>query len=271
MTPEKPVGIVHPVGSALERQPLRGVRVVVTRARANAPTLSAKLRELGADVIEMAATRIQPLDQGALADAISRLGDYQWLVLTSQNAVELFTRALRTPAHDARIPGGLKVAAVGPATSDALAQCGVSVDVIPARFTAEGLLSALTDRSDVTGSRMLYLAARGARDVLPTGLRAAGATVDVVTLYESVPDAMGATLMRERLLGGAVDIVTFTSASAVRAFGEAVGADAAARARLVSIGPATSEAIRSAGLHVHAEADPSTLDGLVGAVLAGWV
>ena len=96
-----------------------------------------------------------------------------------------------------------------------------------------------------------------------------GATVDVVHLYESVADVAGASALRERLLSGGVDVVTLTAGSSVRALVDAVGAGAASQAQLVSIGPATSAAIRAAGLTVHAEAKESTLDGLVRAVVAG--
>jgi uroporphyrinogen III methyltransferase / synthase len=252
----------------LERRPLFGMRVIVTRARAGAAALSAKLVELGADVLEMPVTRIVPLDQDKSMAAISRLREYDWLVFTSQNGVDQFWRALRAADGDARTLADIKVAAVGPATSDSLARVGVVVDVIPERFIAEGLLAAMSARDDIRGRRILYVAARETRDVLPKGLRALGATVDLLTLYESVPDAEGAEAMRERLMRDEADIVTFTSASAVRAFADAVGADAVVRARLVSMGAATSDAIRSAGLAVHAEAEPSTLDGLVRAVIS---
>lgn len=250
------------------RRPLLGARVVVTRAQSAASALSAKLAGLGAEVIEMPVTRIEPLDPAPLAGAIARLNDYGWLVFTSQNAVAMFWAAVRDDARGVRALADRKVAAVGPATSEALAGLGIAVDVMPGRFVAEDLLAALGARDDVKGGRVLYLAARGARDVIPVGLRALGARVDVVALYESVPDAAGAAAMRERLLHGGVDVVTFTAASAARAFVGAVGADAAARARLVSIGPVTSDAVRAAGLKVSTEAESATIDGLVRAVVA---
>jgi uroporphyrinogen-III synthase len=163
----------------------------------------------------------------------------------------------------------VKVAAVGPATTGALRDLGIPVAVTPRRFVAEGLLEALAERDDVRGSRMLYLVARGAREVLPAGLRALGATVDVIPLYRSVADvADGAESLRDRLLRDEVDLVTFTAGSSARAFVEAVGADAAAHAGIVTIGPATSAAVRDLGLEVRAEAEPSTIQGLVEATVA---
>jgi uroporphyrinogen III methyltransferase / synthase len=250
-----------------ERRPLFGMRVVVTRPQVGAAALSVKLAELGAEVFEMPATRIELIDQSAVITSISRLREYDWLVFTSRNAVDLFWQALRATDRDVRMLSDIKVAAVGPATSEALAGIGIVVDAIPERFDAEGLLATMSTRDDVQGRAILYVAARGARDVLPAGLRALGATVDLVTPYESVPDAAGAATMRERLMRGGADVVTFTSASAVHAFAAAVGADATARARLVSIGAVTSDAIRGAGFMVYAEAESSTLDGLVKAVV----
>ncbi len=243
---------------------LSGVRVVVTRAAQAAPSFTTALAALGADVVEMPATRIEPLDAAPLRAAIANLARYDWVLFTSQNAVQIFWTAL----GDARPMAGRRVAVVGPATAGALQALGIAVDVVPPRFVAEGLLESLGARDDVRGRRVLYLAAAGARDVLPEGLRRLGATVDVIALYRSAPDVEGAAAMRERLLRGEIDVVTFTAGSSVRAFVDAVGADAAARAGIATIGPATSAVVRGLGLTVRSEADPSTLDGLVAAVVA---
>jgi uroporphyrinogen III methyltransferase / synthase len=249
-------------------RPLEGVRVVVTRAADKAESLAAPLAALGADVIAAPATRVELLDGAPARAAIANLTTYDWLVFTSQNAVQFFWRLLAEAGRDARALQDTAVAAVGPATAGALERLGIAVAVTPRRFVAEGLLEALCQREDPRGRRVLYLAARGARDVLPGGLRELGATVDVIPLYRSVPDVEGAAALREQLLRGDVGLVTFTAGSAVRAFVDAVGPDAAARAGIVTIGPATSLAVRELGLPVRAEADPSTLEGLVEAVVA---
>lgn len=248
--------------------PLSGARVVVTRSAEKADTLVQPLAALGAEVIEMPATRVELLDTAPVLEALRHLARYQWLVFTSQNAVAFFWQLLRQAGQDASALSGLRVAAVGPATASALEALGIAVAVTPQRFVAEGLLDALRARDDVRGSRVLYLVARGAREVLPAGLRALGASVDVTPLYRSVPDAEGAAALRERLLRGEVDLVTFTAGSTVRAFVDAVGADAAARAGIVSIGPVTSAVVRELGLEVRAEASPSTIDGLIQATVA---
>jgi uroporphyrinogen-III synthase len=249
---------------------LSGARVVVTRSADRADVLTRPLAALGAEVIQMPATRVELLDPAPVLDALRNLGHYQWLVFTSQNAVTIFWQLLRDAGVEATALDGLRVAAVGPATAGALRELGIRVAVTPRRFVAEGLLEAFRARDDVQGSRVLYLVARGAREVLPAGLRELGALVDVKPLYRSVPDAEGGSALRERLLRGEVDLITFTAGSSARAFVDAVGVDAAARAGLVSIGPATSAAIRALGLDVRAEAAPSTIEELVLATVAAW-
>jgi uroporphyrinogen III methyltransferase/synthase len=251
-----------------ERRPLFGKRVVVTRAQSQAATITERLAALGAEVIEMPASRIERLDPQPLRRAIAELGEYRLVVFTSQNGVRIFWDELRALGRDARALAGARLAAVGPMTAAALLECGLSVDVAPDRFLAEALLDALRDVRDLRGSRALYAAAAGARDTLETGLRALGVTVDRVELYRSVPDGAGAAALRDRLLRGEADLVTFTSASSVANFARAVGPDAAARAPAASIGPITTQAARHAGLGVEIEAAQSTIAGLVDAIVA---
>jgi uroporphyrinogen III methyltransferase / synthase len=246
-----------------ERRPLFGRRIIVTRASAQASALTLRLAELGAEVIEAPTTRIEPVGEDALVAAVRRLREFEWLVFTSQNAVHRFWSALHGAGYDVRALGNAKVAAVGPMTADALRGHGVEVDVKPKRFVAEGLLEALGARDDVAERRVLYVAAEGARDVLPAGLDALGAIVERVNAYRSVPDTTRSAELRARLEGGDVDLVTFTSASGVRAFCDVVTLDVARRARAVTIGPETSRAVRECGLEVAFEAREATIDGLV--------
>lgn len=250
-----------------DRRPLFGKRIVVTRARSQAASLSERLSAAGAEVLEMPATRVEPMDDAPLRDALARLREFSWVILTSQNAVRLFWESLRATGNDARALAGVKIAAVGPATADALLERGLAVDVSPERFVAEGLLDALRDRRDMQGARVLYAAAEGAREVLQEGLDDLGARVERITLYRSVIDGEGAQELREQLLCGEADLVTFTSASSVKAFVEAVGADAAAKVHGASIGPVTTEAATDAGINVVVEAGRSTMDGLVESIV----
>ncbi len=250
-----------------DRLPLFGRRVVVTRASAQASGLRDALAALGADVLELPALRVEPLDPAPLATALARLGQYQWLVLTSQNAVAVLWDVMRAAALDARSLAGVRIACVGRTTSDALLARGLVADVVPTRFVAEAVLDALSARDDVRGTRMLYVAAEGARDVLPAGLRAMGAVVDRVAAYRTRPDGTGASLLRDALAKGGVDVVTFASASAVTGYVEAVGDALASRAPAVSIGPVTSLAARAAGIVVVAESGEASIGSLVDAVM----
>lgn len=253
-----------------EQRPLFGKRIVVTRATQQAHALSEKLRELGADVVEMPATQIARLDLAPLRAAIGDLSGYQWLILTSQNAVSIFWEQLLGEGKDARALAGLKIAAVGPATAGALLEHGITVDLIPNRFVAEGLLEMMREREDVSGKRVLYVTAEGARDVLPRGLEEIGADVDVRESYRSIVDGQGAAKLTRAIEGGKVDLVTFTSGSAVRGYVDAVGEELAAKVPAASIGPQTSEALREAGIEAKIEAKESTVDGLVAAVLGAF-
>jgi uroporphyrinogen III methyltransferase/synthase len=251
----------------LERRPLHGWRILVTRALVPSSTLAPQLAAAGADVIEVPATRIEPLERGALRGAIAHLDAYDWLVFTSQNAVQLFWTVLREQGLDARALAGLRVAVVGPATGAALEQCGIAADVTPERFVGEALLDVFQKRDDVRGTRVLYAAAEGARDLVPDGLRQLGATVDVVPLYRSVPDSASVEAMRTFAREATeLSLAAFTSASAVRAFADAAGTDGR-RVVAASIGPVTSAAAREAGLEVVVEAAQSTIPGLVAAII----
>ena len=254
-----------------DRRPLSGRRIIVTRARAQASELAARLTELGADVIEAPAIDIVPADPAPIRVALERLADYQWALFTSQNAVEIAWDALRAAGGDARQFAGVRVGAVGQATARALLARGIAADVVPARSTAEGLADALRDHPDVRDARVLFVKAEGAGDVLPDTLRRAGATVDQVVAYRTVADASGASAARDALDAGSVDAITFTSASTVRFFVDAVGgiAHVVRDTRVITMGPVTSVGARSLGLSVHAEAATATIDALVDAVVAG--
>ncbi|MDP2712792.1 MAG: uroporphyrinogen-III C-methyltransferase [Solirubrobacteraceae bacterium] len=235
------------------RGPLAGRSVVVTRARAQVSALAARLRGLGAHVVEAPAIRIEPLDAALPSD----LASYDLLCVTSPNGA----RRLLELARDARALAGPAIAAIGPGTADALRAAGIEPDVVPQRAVAESLVEAL---ADLPLKRVLIARAEQAREVLPEALRARGAAVEILPLYRTVAEPLAAPA---RDAASAADYVTFTSASAVRFYIEAAGAPAA-RQRVVSIGPITSDALRAHGLVPHVEAIQHTPDGLVAALLA---
>ncbi len=237
----------------LEHRPLHGRTVAVTRARAQASALAARLRALGATVIEAPAIRIEPLDT-----PLPPLNRYDLVCVTSPNGAELLLDRLR----DARELAGRTVAAIGPGTAAALRARGIEPDVVPDRAVAEGLVEAL---EDVPAERVLVARAAEGRDVLPDALRARGAHVDLLPLYRTVAEPLDDAT---RTAAAAADYLLFTSASSVRFFAEAAGIEALDGPRLASIGPATSAALREHGAKPHLEADPHTPDGLVDALLA---
>ena len=253
------VGPVTELGARLAwREPavLAGRTVVVTRARAQASSLSERLRGLGARVVETPAIRIVPR-----AVELPELADFDLLCLTSTNGVELLFERMRERGLDARALAGLRVAAIGPGTAAALKGHGIEVDVLPERFVAEGLLEALA--AGEPPRRALIARAADARDVLVEGLRAVGTTVEVLGLYDTVADPIGDS--GTAALADA-DYVTFTSASTVRFL--LSQATPGPRTRLVSIGPVTSEALREQRLEPHVEARRHDIPGLIDALVA---
>jgi len=249
----------------LERRPLHGRSVVVTRARAQAGSLAATLRALGAEAIELPAIRIEPhIDGEEARAAIGAIEEYSLVCVTSANGARLLFEALAAAGRDARALAGATVAAIGPGTAAELAAHGIGADVVAERSVAESLVEALAD-TEVEGRRALVVRPLAARDVLPEALRERGAEVDSVALYETVreePDDAALEAAR------GADYVTFTSASTVRNLAAALGGELPAAARVVSIGPITSEAARAAGIEVAVEAERHDVDGLIEALLA---
>jgi uroporphyrinogen III methyltransferase / synthase len=248
----------------VERRPLHGRRILVTRARAQASGLAASLRELGAEAIELPAIRIEPrTDTEEVRAAIASIHEYSVICLTSPNGVRLLFEALAAAGLDARALAGATIAAIGPGTARALARNGVRADVVPERFLAEALVEALAG-IEVEGRRVLIARAAQAREVLPEALRERGAAVDVLALYETVreepdPEAIAAAQ--------SADYVTFTSSSTVENLTATLGERFPSAARVVSIGPVTSAAARAAGLRVDVEAERHDVEGLVEALL----
>ncbi len=232
-------------------RPLAGVSVAVTRARAQASPLAARLAELGAEVIEAPAIRIEPLNP-----PLPDLSDYDLLCVTSPNGADQLFAAL----HDARQLAGLNVAAIGPGTARALRSHGIEADIVPERSVAEALIEAL---ADLPIKRALIARAEESRGVLEDSLRQRGVEVDLLALYRTVAEPLDQAA-RTAALGA--DYATFTSASSARFFHAAAGT--LDGPRLVSIGPVTSAQLAELGYQPSLEASEHTPDGLVEALLA---
>jgi len=241
-----------------ESRPLFGRRVVVTRARAQSSSLVARLRELGADVVELPTIAVvDPEDGGAgLREAAGGLSSYDWVAFTSANAVERFLPLLR----DARSFGPVRIAAIGTGTASALAHHNLAADLVPERFVAESLLEALLALGDPPG-RLLLPRAAGGRDVVPDGLRRRGWVVDVVEAYRTTTPVPSEELAQA--VSGA-DAVTFTSSSTVTGYLAAVGHQVPPV--VACIGPVTAATARDAGLEVAVVAEEHTVAGLVRAL-----
>jgi len=256
--------VVGPVAALAARlswlppRTLEGRTVAVTRARAQASALARALEAQGARVVQAPVIRIRPLPGPPLDPS-----PYDLICVTSPNGVAGLFERLAAGGRDARALAGVRVAAIGPGTARALAERGVTADVMPERFLAEALVEAL---ADVPVSRALVARASQARDVLPDALRARGAEVDVLALYETVAEPLPPRALQA---AREADYITFTSSSTVRFFLQAAG-DAPALSpatRIVSIGPITSATLREHQLEVHVEAERHDIDGVVEALL----
>jgi len=199
-------------------QPLRGRVVVVTRPRAQARAFAGLLEAAGARVLLAPTIAIEPPASWEPLDrALERLGDYGWAVFTSVNGVEMTRRRLEEKGRGAEALRGCRLAAIGPATADALRALGLEAEVVPEEYVAEALAGRL--RALIRpGDRVLLARAAEARDVLVRLLEAAGVRVDEVPAYRTRPAAEDAGELREALREGRVDVVTFTSSSTVRHF-----------------------------------------------------
>lgn len=240
-------------------RPLAGKRVLVTRPKHQSGALSDLLREAGAIPIELPVIEIVPSSNAALDEALGQMDRYAWIVFTSVNTVRVVT-------DGRRIPDGVKIAAVGAATTAALVERGMSVDLVPEEFVAEAVLEEFLRRG-VREQRILFPRAEVARDTIPDGLRRAGASVDVVIAYSTRrPVNVDASII-ESLRDGAIDIVTFTSPSTVRNLLNLTGGSVPETICIACIGPVTARAAEECGLRVNVVAAEYSAPGLVQALI----
>ncbi|HWH32897.1 MAG TPA: uroporphyrinogen-III C-methyltransferase [Egibacteraceae bacterium] len=251
-----------------EDRPLHGVSVLVPRTRHQAGELSERLRALGAEPIEAPTIAIEPgREPERLGECLARMADggFDWVALTSANGVDAVFARLDALGLDARAFARVRIAAVGPGTAEALAARGLRADLVPERFTTQGLAEALT--ADAAPQRALLPRADIATPVLTRALEEAGWDVTEVEAYrtvraEALPDGVA-----EAVLDGEIDVLAFASSSTVRNTLELLGGPPPESVRIASIGPVTSATCRELGLRVDAEGPTHDLDGLVEAVL----
>jgi len=249
-----------------EKRPLLGKRIVVTRTRKQASVLSDKLRALGTHVIELPTIHIEPpSDLREFAKLVQDAHIYDWIVFTSANGVEAFFDVFFKLYDDAREIGGVRIAAIGPATTQRVKDFHLHVDLQPEEFVAEAVARQFKQQGSIENLRILLVRAEKARDVLPKELSAAGAIVDEAFAYRTVPETRDTGGARRQLAQDGADLITFTSSSTVENF-LALGLPWPKGMRIASIGPITSKTARDQGLTVDVEARRHDIDGLVQAI-----
>lgn len=236
-----------------DNRPLFGRKILVTRAREQASELSRLLKSAGASVVESPMISVAPLP--APADLLTRLQQADWLLFTSANALPNLLQQLATVDEDIRALAAAKIAAIGTATADSLRQFSLRVDYQPSRFIAEVMASEFPAPE---GKRLLIIRAETASEELPEILSSRGAVVDILPVYRT-------TYLRDESLNIAdCDVVTFTSASTVKAFVEQYSNETPQH--VACIGPVTAEAARAAGLKVDIVAEEATIAAMVTAL-----
>ena len=258
-----------------DTRPLFGKRVLVTRPKDQGVDLVERLEAMGAEAIEAPMIRIEPPDDdGPLDEACARAGTFDWIVFSSANAVDAFMSRLLSGPRDLRALGGVTLCGVGPATAERLAHYGVKVDLTPVEYRAEALLRAMTDRGSVRGLKILLPHADIGRELIADELRKQGADVTEVVAYRTVAvdaDRDGEPDVYRMLLEHRIDVVTFTSASAVRNIVRVLGAEPAvdllASTVVACIGPVTAEAAAQANITTTIQPANYTIPALVDAIV----
>ena len=258
-----------------DERPLFGKRVLVTRPRGQAAELIDRLESMGAEVVEAPMLRIEPPDDwGPLDEACANVDRFSWIVFSSTNAVDAFFERLLRGARDLRALGGVKLCCVGVTTAERLAERGLKADVVPGEYRGEALVEALADAGRLSGAHVLLPHADIAREVIAAELRKHGADVTEVVAYRTVAteaEREGDPDVYRMLLERKLDVVTFTSPSAVRNLVRVLGAEPAAdllrTTTVASIGPVTAEAAAQCGIHTTVMPEKYTVPSLVGAIV----
>jgi len=258
-----------------DARPLFGKRILVTRPREHALEFIERLEEMGADAIEAPMIRIVPPDDyGPLDDACARIGEFDWVVFASANAVDVFIARLLAGPHDLRALKGVRLCVVGAATAERLARHGLKVDLTPAEYRAEAVVRAMSETGNLQGVRVLLPRADIGRELVAEGLRSHGAVVTEATAYRTVAveaEREGEPDVYRMLLERRIDVVTFTSASAVRNFVRVLGAEPATdllhTTVVASIGPVTAETAAQFNIKTTIMPETYTIPALVQAIV----
>ena len=256
-----------------EKKPLLGKGVVVTRSREQASDLVRLLEDMGACTWEFPTIEVAPLaDTSAIRQALGRLGCFDWLVFTSVNGVAYFWQELGAMHLDARALGGLKVAAIGPATAQALADRGIRADFVPAKYVAESVVEGLL-ALQIGGKRVLIPRAAQAREVLPEELARAGAQVEVLPVYETRLAAQDPDEIAAAIGEGEIQYLTFTSSSTVDNFFQMLAPQRLKalrhKVKIACIGPVTAATLEKHGFTPDIQPENYTIPALAQALAEG--
>lgn len=233
-----------------ERRPLFGRRIVVARAPHASDTVSDRLRELGAVVLETPIPRVARLDVEPLRTEVERLAELEWIVFGAPEAVDAFWEQLLGAGRDTRALGGARIAAVGAATAAALLDRGVTVDVVQERFGATALVDVLTEHPDIPGAALLSIGDEESAESFASDLESTGATVTWVAPYRAVPAERREASFRRMLERRGADLVVATSAPAAASYARAAGETLAASIPAAATSADTAAALRDAGAEV---------------------
>lgn len=248
-----------------EKKSLFGKRILITRPKGQAESFIELLEKEGAITIQFPAIETVPPDSWDMLDnAINKLDSYQWLIFTSVNGVRFFMERLKIKGKDVRELKNIKICAIGPKTAAAVESLGIKVDAVPERYIAEGVIEEMRKKG-IKGKRVLLPRAVIARDILPDKLTDMGAKIDVVDAYKTVRPKEEISGIKNMLEGGEIDVITFTSSSAVKNFMSYISGNDIKKTlkniTIACIGPITAKTVREFGIKSHIVADRYTIEG----------
>jgi uroporphyrinogen III methyltransferase/synthase len=266
-----------------EKKTMFGHRVLVTREHSGG---FEPLEDLGAEMIEFPAIEIAPpKNYDELDSTINKIEEYNWIIFTSGNGVKYFFKRLLEKDKDIRDLKGIRICAIGTKTAAEIQRYGIKVDLMPDEFNAEGLISAVVQKSRsakatskltnlsasaLKGMKFLLPRAEKAREIFPEKVKELGGEIDVPAAYRAVKPEMHGKRLKRFLKEGRISVATFTSASTFDNFIEIMGADADELLRDVAIaviGPVTARAVEKAGLKVQIMPETATIEAMVEAII----
>lgn len=252
-----------------EQKPLLGKNIVVTRAREQASSIANMLASLGANVVQFPTIEIKPIADFTEVDKeISNMSSYDWVIFTSINGVEHFYNRLNSIGKDSRIFANVRISAIGPATAKGLEDRGIKADFVPTAYMAEGIVEGL-QKLGIEGKKVLIIRAKEARELLPTELEKAKASLKVLTIYETIATHNDKEEITKLIEEDKIDCVSFGSSSTVKNFFNQIPKDLVSKAKnlkFASIGDITSNTLSEFGFKADIQPKNFTIPELVDSI-----